>query len=165
MERHHPFGSRFVALIIDSIIFIPLAIINYGVNTLDLPPVLSHLWLLVMTLAQPFYTIVMHGLYGQTLGKMAVKIKVVDLYENPITFHHAVLRSLPQIFFSLILIFLSKPQTTDADGILHSATATFASIMMFAALAWNLADIAVFFVNHKRRALHDFVAGTVVIEM
>lgn len=153
MEKYQTFGPRFVAAIVDGLIFLPLAVVNYFVIGLKPSPVMAQLWVLATTLLPLLYTIILHGLYGQTLGKMATKVKVVSVNENPITLHHAVLRSLPQIFFSFMMIFFSA-----ADGILLS-------LMTGAYFLWSILDIIVFFVNDKRRALHDLIAGTVVIKL
>lgn len=153
-DKYQTFGPRFLASIVDGLIFLPLGLVNMAVVRLEVSPAIHYLWVLLMTIAPLCYTVILHALYGQTLGKMAGKVKVVDLNENPITFHHAVLRSLPQIFFSFAMIFFSS----QFDSNLLTVTIILYSI-------WSILDIIVFFVSDKRRALHDFVAGTVVIKM
>lgn len=152
-DKYQTAVSRFFALIADGLVLIPLMVINYAIRDSNLSPVALHLWILLMTLLPLLYTILFHALYGQTFGKMIVKVKVVDLDENPITFNHAVLRSLPKIFFSFIVIFFSRSQ----EYLL--------GLMTILYVVWTILDIIVFFVNDKRRALHDFIAGTVVIRL
>jgi uncharacterized RDD family membrane protein YckC len=163
MEKYQTFTPRLFALIIDALIFFPLYFldnwIKYEVNSV---PAILALWLLVSTAMHPVYSILMHGLYGQTLGKMAMKVKVVDAFEKPITFHHALLRELPYLSFTFSSIFFTMSQSfnsVEAPGFLPSAGDIILSLM----IVWSIADIAVLFISDKRRSLHDFIAGTVVI--
>ncbi len=125
MEKYQTFTPRLFALIIDALIFLPLSFLDNLIKEANLLPAIFALWLLVSSAAHPLYSILMHGIYGQTLGKMAMKVKVVDAFEKPITFHHAVLRELPYLSFNFSLIFFTMQQTPDVprllDFIPHSA--------------------------------------------
>ena len=156
---------RFLALFIDSLVFLPLTILSYAVGDSNLPLVIFYLWVLVVNLAYPFYTILMHARYGQTLGKMVAKVKVVDLNDNPITIQHAVMRELPQIIFNSSLIFVSLPNTVQAQDASYFSISSVTSIIGFSVIFWSISDILVFLFNDKRRALHDFIAKTVVIRL
>ncbi|MEO6588303.1 MAG: RDD family protein, partial [Pyrinomonadaceae bacterium] len=117
-----------------------------------------------MSAVPVLYIILLHGFYGQTLGKMAMKLKVLDISERPITFTQAVVRSLPQ----LLPVFISasalsnqiSPQddafTNNIFGIILTASYVLYSL-------WNLFDIIVCLSSDKKRALHDLIAGTVVV--
>ena len=164
MGKYQTFTPRFFALIIDALIFLPLSLLdNLIISVSDLSPVIFSFWLLAFNMAHPVYSILMHGFYGQTLGKMALKVKVVDAFEKPISFHHAVLRELPYIAFSFSLIFFATPQVSGVVEVSDFLPYTAESIIIFLMLIWGIADVAVFLVNSKRRALHDFIAGTVVV--
>jgi uncharacterized RDD family membrane protein YckC len=165
MEKYQTFMPRVGALIIDSLVFVPLTIINYPISGLELPPAVFYLWLLTMNLAHPFYTVLMHGYYGQTLGKMVLKVKVVDLQENPITFNQAVIRSLPWIIFSSSVVFIAMSQTGADDNISFFSMSFITIIVTVSSIIWKIADIAVFILNEKNCALHDFIAGTVVVKL
>src|SRR5688500_17287016 len=98
LEKYQTIGSRCVALIIDSIVLIPLwglgSLINSSVGSTSLSTfVISTL----ASLTAVFYNILMHALFGQTLGKMLVKVKVLDISEVPINLGQAAIRSLPQL--------------------------------------------------------------------
>lgn len=152
-DKYQTTGPRIIALVVDGLILLPLSIINIFIVNLNLSPIFTYSWVFIMTLAPSLYTIILHTLYGQTFGKMAAKVKVVDVNENPIMLYHAVLRSLPQIFFSFAVIFFSKSN----DDFQMLITVLYA--------IWTVLNIIVFFVNDKRRALHDFVAGTIVVRL
>jgi len=110
------------------------------------------------------YAMVFHALYGQPPGKMAVKVKVVNLSENPIPFTQAVIRSLPQLvpvfMSSSLLISEISPAPYDAASKLLVTVATLVSILYF---IWGVTDIVVCLVSDKIRALYDLIAGTVVV--
>ena len=163
MENYRTFLPRVIAVIIDSLVFLPLAIINYPISGLELPPSIFYLWFLIMNLAHPFYTVLMHGYYGQTLGKMVLKVKVVDLQENPITFNQAVVRSLPEIIFNSSVVFIAMSQT-GTDNASFLPVSSVAAALTILSIIWGIADIAVFVLNEKNCALHDFIAGTVVVK-
>ncbi|MEX2222617.1 MAG: RDD family protein, partial [Candidatus Rokuibacteriota bacterium] len=54
-------------------------------------------------LAGPCYFVFLHWTRGQTLGKMAFRIRVVDLRGGPLSFGQAVLRHLGSWFAAVIL--------------------------------------------------------------
>jgi uncharacterized RDD family membrane protein YckC len=114
--------------------------------------------------APVIYVILLHARYGQTLGKMAMKVKVLDVSEEPVRFAQAVIRSLPQMLpvfmASSLLISEMSPATGSTGKNLLMAAATLANILYF---IWSVADIIVCLVSDKKRALHDLVAGTVVV--
>jgi len=116
-------------------------------------------------MAHPAYSILMHGFYGQTLGKMIMKIKVVTSSEDPITLDHAVLRELPQLSFNFSLLLFTMQRNSGIPEASELFSYSAESIILFLMFAWLIGDIAVFFVNDKRRSLHDFIAGTIVVKI
>jgi len=60
------------------------------------------------------------------------------------------------VIYFLIAFF---PQTFEAENV----QAPFSIFMTFASV-WSLADVLTFLFSDKRRALHDFLAGTVVVK-
>ncbi len=162
MEKYKTFFPRLVALLIDSFIMLPLAILDDWFHQAEYPPVFFYIWIPLSSVIFPFYTIIMHGLYGQTLGKMAMNVKVLDVTEEPIKFKQAIVRDIPQLIFNIGTIYLGIAflgQSPEAENV-KMAYGTFGVF----AMVWGLADISTFFLNEKRRALHDFVAGTVVVK-
>ncbi len=164
MEKYQTFAPRFFASIIDSLVFLPLIFVNSMVFANTSPGVILYLWLLVLNLANPLYAILMHGYYGQTLGKMAFKVKVVTLLENPITIQHAVMRSLPQIIFSTAVLLASVSATAQNQETGYFTVSSVAGVITILLVFWFIADIITFFSVEHFRALHDVIAKTVVIK-
>lgn len=163
MEKYKTFLPRLVALLIDSFIMLPIGILDDWFRQAEFPPLFFYIWIPVSSLVFPVYMIMMHASFGQTLGKMAMNVKVLDLSEKPLKFKQAIWRETPQLVFNIWTIFLGigfLGQSPEAENVKMSygVFGTFAMI-------WGLADIVAFFSNDKKRALHDFIAGTVVVKM
>lgn len=126
---------------------------------------------IVENLAWLIYTVVMHGRYGQTIGKIVTKVRVVDFRtEGKISFRQAWLREGIPVILSLgmvgyevyaILTWSASPVAIDNDDGL-AAGKSFWLLSSIPGL-WFLAEVLTMLTNDKRRALHDFIAGTVVI--
>jgi uncharacterized RDD family membrane protein YckC len=161
MNKYQTFLPRFGALLIDTFIMLPLGIFDDWFHQAEFPHLFFYVWIPLSSLVFPVYTITMHGLYGQTLGKMWFNVKVTDANEEPIKFAQAVWRDVPQLIFSAASIFIGiAALSIDAE----SMSLKYAyGIYAFVATIWVAADILVFFNNEKRRALHDYIAGTVVV--
>jgi uncharacterized RDD family membrane protein YckC len=109
-------GRRFVALIIDAIIFVWVSVIirvvfpSSGVMTWwvmtgqgDFASRVAHISLgTALQIIMPFvYFIVMEALLGATVGKMALGIRVVKLDGSPISWWDSIVRNLWRIIDSI----------------------------------------------------------------
>lgn len=117
--KYKTFWPRFWTGWIDSLVFMPIAVINHFIwKSYDqLPIVVVTLWYLVHSLSGYAYIILMHGKYGQTLGKMATHVKVLDLSENRLTFSQAIKRDIIPLAFTVILIALNILKITSGINI------------------------------------------------
>jgi len=163
MEKYKTFVPRLVALLIDGFIMMPLAILDDWFRKAEFSPLFFYVWIPLSLMVAPVYKILMHGFYGQTLGKMYMNVKVLSATEEPIKFVQAVIRETPQLIFNVLSIYLGIAflgLNPDDD---ENFQRIFSFIMTIAGV-WSLADIVTFFYNPKRRALHDYLAGTVVVK-
>jgi uncharacterized RDD family membrane protein YckC len=162
MEKYQTFFPRFVALLIDSFIMLPIGISDDWFRQAEFPPLFFYVWIPLSALVSPVYRILMHAACGQTLGKMALNVKVLDASEEPIKYKQAIAREIPQMMFNIGVIYIGIAflgENPEAENV-KSAYGTLAGF----ATIWGLADILTFLFNNKRRALHDFIAGTVVVK-
>ena len=166
MEKYQTIGHRFVALIIDALVMIPLGIAASLFTTFAPNSKFDFLSSNLVSLAIVFYYILMHARYGQTLGKMAMKVKVLDISEQPITFTQSVIRSLPQMFPVFITASIASSDLISPSG--NNTTGNFLSVattvFYVSYFVWEIGDIISALISEKKRALHDFIAGTVVIK-
>ena len=99
------------------------------------------------------YSVTFHAIFGKTIGKMFLGIRVVtNKGETNISVIQALLRDI----IPIILVLLSVIPAISSLNIIVAL----ANIMN---IVWPLLEIVTTFTNKKRRALHDFIAGTVVI--
>lgn len=165
MEKYQTIGPRFLALLIDSLLMIPLSILIMALSGFISSPKIGFLLTGALSAAPVIYTILMHAYCGQTLGKMAMKVIVLDISEHPVTFAQAVIRSLPQlvpvfIAASVSISTMTSPASNEARSDLLGIITSVAYILYF---VWQIGDIISALATEKKRALHDFIAGTVVV--
>jgi uncharacterized RDD family membrane protein YckC len=163
MEKYITSEKRIWAFLVDCFFVILLNLLRNQLLCYIESTVLYQIVCFAFYFVLVIYFILPLYFYGQTLGKMLLKIKVVDVSETKnITFIQAVLRnplisltflfSIPLIinviFFNEINIFI-KTISTLPENI---------------SFVWFIASLLTFWSNKKRRALHDYIAGTVVIK-
>jgi uncharacterized RDD family membrane protein YckC len=149
---------------LDSAALAPLAWIdqlvwNHTSHALILLP-----WLVVYCLAWPIYEVLLVARYGQTLGKMACGVRIRDLNGGAVSMQHAVLRQIGLIF-SVPYFAAIQAQNILAGNLANRALGEDSSYhaFLFILLAWTLLEIVTMLTNRKRRAVHDFIAHTVVV--
>src|SRR5689334_23203491 len=77
-DRYSTFGPRFWSGSVDSCVLWPVTFVATVLLTIDISRPLAAFLIALQTLAWLFYTVLMHGRYGQTFGKMVTKVRVVD---------------------------------------------------------------------------------------
>lgn len=163
MEKYQTFFPRFVALLIDSFIMVPLFVFDQWFREAQFPHLFFYFWIPLSSLVFPVYSITMNAKFGQTLGKMWMKVKVLDASEEKeITFRQAFLRDTPQLIFNtaaIIIGIIALPYDENAPEMMYAF-----GIFNAVAGIWGLADIVVFLFNDRRRALHDLIAETIVVK-
>jgi uncharacterized RDD family membrane protein YckC len=106
----------------------------------------------------------MHGTRGQTLGKMACNVIVLDVSEQRLNMRQAVLRDILGVILLPIGLAIDIPRIVKGiDVSIAGDLTTIDWIINYAAFGWFLIEIVTMLTNSKRRALHDFIAGSVVI--
>ncbi len=149
--------ERLVAAIIDAIV-LALPFVVIAANTRLLSESIDRTLGIVNTFIPLIYSVFMHYRYGQTIGKMVMKVKVVDLSGNKsISLKQAVLRDSIWIVLQLLDFVIEYYRLDD----LHKLRMTDVNNI---AICWTLLQLISMLTNSKRRAIHDFIAGTVVIK-
>jgi uncharacterized RDD family membrane protein YckC len=165
-DKYHTFAFRCVALIVDTIVLIPLTVFgSYLVNYFDKSSLTIFSVSSLLGLLSVFYYILMHALFGQTLGKMLMKVKVVDISQSPINLGQAAIRSLPQMIPVIIAIGFENPRGLSGNWSQWEAQLgeSLNVLLTISILIWTVLNIIVAAASEKHRALHDYMAGTIVI--
>jgi uncharacterized RDD family membrane protein YckC len=167
LSKYRTFWPRFWAGLIDALLFVPLAWLDHEIwQTVDSRLVLVP-WFIVESLAWCAYSIVLHGLRGQTLGKQLTGVKVLDISESKLTMKQAVLRdALPVLLTAYGLIHDLPTVVSGGNPYDRTHDASAADVALaFGANLWFFLEVATMLWNEKRRALHDFIAGSVVVRV
>jgi len=114
-------------------------------------------------LADAAYTVIMTAKFGQTLGKMALGVKVVRCDGAQLSCKDSMLRYAPYILIGIAGKGLGIFWLSRADRIDLAARMTEPQWITWATLIWTVAELIVLASNSKRRAIHDFIASTEVV--
>jgi uncharacterized RDD family membrane protein YckC len=164
-ERYKTFWHRAAAGFVDGLLFIPLNLVYLHLQPPEYGVVASFTVEFFYCLIGILYVVLMHTKYGQTVGKMAAGVKVLDVSEERLpTLGQSCLREIgPIIFTALWLgyhIYLTTVYKDRFDFFIYSHSW---KALALAGNGWTLLEIVTMLFNKKRRALHDFIAGTVVV--
>ena len=177
-QKYRTFWPRFWAGVTDALVLSPLALIAQYILTLDDSFWDTARWLYVVVFVlnytyQWVYSVYMHGRFGQTVGKMSTRVRVVDFKtEGPITFRQALLRdivpiltSIPLVIYESYRLIMGLPISVSVIRVSpdSSVGTTGEQWIVLIVFVWWFAEIVTMLTNDKRRAIHDFIAGTVVI--
>ena len=170
------FWKRVAAGFIDSLIFIPIIAINFWTRSLSWEfAVLGAIPIAILYL---FYYIYFHARWGQTIGKMIFHIKIVLLDGSAITLRESFLRCCVELAFSILtsviwtMVILSISKTTfeslplfEGFKLVNDSMPTWGAWTNNLYTIWALIAFIVLLFNKKKRAIQDFIAGTVVIRL
>lgn len=163
--RYDTFWPRFFAGIVDGLILLPLDFLLGAAERASLAPVASAALVLDQTVMFA-YSIYLHGTYGQTVGKWLMKVKVLSVDESRLTMRQAFLRdsiglslAVAYLLFAIPLVFSGmSPDTREFNDHIPRV------IWSVGAVTFVL-EVITMLTNPKRRALHDFIAGSVVVRL
>lgn len=160
--RYSTFWRRFFAGVIDGFVCAPLDWLHGAFTDEPTRPDARFAWSLLIGFGPIIYSILMHWRWGQTLGKMATGVVVLDVSETRyMRLRQSCLRDIGVIVpqacaaaFELVSCFVDLGAAP-----LHAAGVVLGSAMAI----WFLLEVVTMLTNDKRRALHDWIAGSVVV--
>lgn len=193
MDRYHTFWLRFAATVIDGAVVGPVGMVSvlaagYGSEAVAIALAL------VVAPAGWAYTSYCHGRWGMTVGKRAVGIAVVRADSGgPIGYRRAILRDVGTVAFSLLaaLILIGEvrdgdvehyrlfdfdrlqveqqageaPSFDEATRPLRETWSPARLLQVLLGSCWSFAELITMLSNERRRAIHDFIGGTVVVKV
>lgn len=157
---------RLIAAKIDLVLlFVVAALITLPVGGGEF----HHIYLFVITAVVEFlFYVYLVKRYGATPGKQLMRIRIVKVNDEAVSYREAFLRYLPELMFKIcgalyilmhVLDIVGSSSDLDGGG--------FAAIsykpLEIAYVIWFLVDCVTILINQKKRAIHDFIAGTVVV--
>lgn len=174
--RYAGFGPRLASILLDCLIMSPLiALIFWAKSHYRLFDVY---YLIPDILFGLFYSVYLVKRFGGTPGKLIMGIRIRKLNGEPVTYREATLRYFPDFLFGLLLNIASIApliHMSDAEYFSLSRIERYHRISELApswhqtvhvlSQLWYWSELIVLLTNKKRRALHDFIAGTVVVHV
>jgi uncharacterized RDD family membrane protein YckC len=171
--KYATFWQRFAAAWIDFFVLLPFTLIQSWLGSASKTAAL--VLVLPMTSAYLGYTIYCHGRFGQTVGKYATGIRVLRTTGERLAGEKlgCAVQSTLRFPFSVSVhrssrwLPLQTPSITTLAGC--SALRIFRRLSRLglawtstASQIWVWSELVTMLFNKRRRALHDFIAGTVV---
>jgi len=172
--RYGGLWRRLCAFILDLAILSPLLLITWwGNHRFHFFPLYSLPFIALFSL---YYSMHLVRRFGGTPGKLIVGLRIRKLDGSPVGYREAGLRFLPEFALWLItsaglivpLFEIDNPNfrlldVLEQDRVLSDLAPPWYAMAEGALQIWMCSEFIVLLTNRKRRALHDFVAGTVVI--
>ncbi len=162
------FGQRLLGLLIDGLVLVPFILFEnfYNIPHLKSEIVLALIFILALT-----YKPLTEYYFGATVGKMVLKLKVVNLQLNKPTLTEVLLRNILHIIpiiigFSVTFYLFAQPEFNDIStfkeySVLQKQYLNLTyQIISFAVI---LTDTLFLLVDTKRRTLHDRIGQTYII--
>lgn len=168
------FWRRLGAHFLDILILAPVSIVsifgtsyskNFYIISL-LPTLLFAIW----------YSIILVAKYGGTPGKLIMGIRIVNLDGSAIGYKTAFIRESIQFFLSYlgaVGIAIAAMNVADANyyglgfqertiAIMKNAPSWY-NVAHWVTVIWVWSEFLIMLTNDRRRSIHDFIAGTVVV--
>jgi len=152
---------RFGAALIDFVVLAPLAYLSGDVIHKG-GALVGLVGTVLVTLASTAYSVVGHALYGRTVGKKLCRVQVVDLQGALPGWYRAILRDAFPILLNATAVAREVAVFLGMDMSLFLQAAP-AQAMAVGIGFWTAVEFVTMLTNKRRRRLHDFLAGTVVI--
>ena len=166
MNKYNTFWPRFFAIFLDGII-LSLFTQVLELFTSNDSKLVAFIFNMIISNIPYLYSIYLIGAYGQTYGKMIMKIKVVDFEtENKISYSQSLKREIiPLILVNVALVsgylLFDGIDVQNYEYSLLDKTIIFLPTFML--VIWSILEIVTMLNDDKRRALHDKIADTIVI--
>lgn len=175
MMSYGTFWQRVAATLIDMLVLLPVIVAVEWISGSSRAVAMS--LLLPAALLDIGYAIYFHARFGQTVGKRVMGIQVVRLGGNAIGWREAWLRSSVTTVVSMIQVAASWVALSrigegayeglgwlQRDTLLSQHAPAWSSWIDGVSLAWSWVAVVVMLFHRQRRSLHDFIAGTVVVQ-
>lgn len=170
------FWLRFAAKIIDFLVMLPIVGLTFWLSSQFR---MFYLWAVLPSLALSlFYSVYLVRRYGGTPGKLLLKLRIRMQDDTPVTLLAALIREAPLLLMgaatNLGLGFAALTMDDSAYhalGFLQRSQALMAAGPRWLAAntwlmnGWTWVGAIVLLLNQRRRAVHDFLAGTAVVNI
>ena len=164
MERYYSFCRRLGSGVVDGFVLLPISLLIAKFEKTENPHSLF-IWTVVQSFIFILYNVLFTGLRGQTIGKILLGIKVLDINEMEIIgIKRAFIRDAVPIILEVLGLLILGLQLS-GQFISDSFNSFAENVVDNAWFWWFIAELITMFLNPKRRAIHDLFASSVVISL
>ncbi|MFN8416371.1 MAG: RDD family protein [Cytophagaceae bacterium] len=169
------FPPRFSSLVLDMAFLIPLSYGAIYINSLD--RLMFFYTIIPLLLIKFVYNVYIPHRYGATSGKLVLGLQFLRIDGQEIGFKEAFLRYSVLFALSIFGAIVTTTALVQADDTnfnnldwVEQATylMSFSPILYviadWAGHVWTWSEVVVLLTNPLRRALHDYIAGTVIVK-
>jgi uncharacterized RDD family membrane protein YckC len=169
------FWTRLASLLLDAIIMVPIIFLTLYLNGLGKN--IYFITFIVNFIIGIWYGIYLPKKYGGTPGKLIVGIKIIRLDGQSIDWKESFLRYIINLLLSLFSAIMMTVCILQADDsvftslswlkqtqYLMSLSPKFFKVHTWISNIWVYGELAVLLTNERKRAIHDFIAGTVIVK-
>lgn len=169
------FWARFGSVLLDSVLVLPVAVVAMYLNSLGKN---VYFYTILPHLAFTFwFNIYLPKKYGATPGKSTVGIRIIRMDGQPIGWKEAILRHAILLFLTLLsgvmmIYCLSQADEEEFAKLpwlkqteyLMTFAPVFFLVYTWISNLWVYSEFVVLLTNKRKRAIHDFIAGTVIVK-
>jgi uncharacterized RDD family membrane protein YckC len=161
MEMCQTGFQRVVAAVVDNIILQLCMLPLVWVLRSNLSTAINLIFAVLACIIPVSYSIYMHGRFGQTLGKFFSGVKVVNFTGGRISYQQALMRDIVPCIILPVWIWTVAYVSVYRE---------YPPSVMFKwaeniAIYWGVLELITMLFNEQRRAIHDYIAKTVVIRV
>lgn len=167
--------TRIGAKLIDFVVMLPVAGLILYINGLSKS---AYFYAILPNLAFCiWYDVFLVKKYGGTPGKLLMGIKIVQKNGDEVDWNASFMRYIVTFCLSILGIFVMLWTLSMIDDTTYISLGFFkrtqlmselnplmSKFQTFTSLLWTLAGIIAILSNKRKRAVHDFIAGTVVVK-
>jgi uncharacterized RDD family membrane protein YckC len=159
-DRYRTGGPRALAFLIDGLVLASMHTLLEGMLRLSPHALLSVLLAIAYSGFGVAYSVYMHGRFGQTLGKWIARVRVEPVKGGRLTYRQAAMRDLVPCLLLPVALWYAL---AFAGGFTPDPGPYRAAWNL--AWLWAILELLTMFLNEQRRAIHDWIAGTVVVRV
>jgi uncharacterized RDD family membrane protein YckC len=170
--RYRTAWRRLWAGLADGVVFLPLGWLDEWIWSAISTPLVLVPWFVSYSMSIVAYSVVLHWRWGQTLGKRLTGVRVYDVSGGALSLRQAAMRDVLPLVLNTVGVLLDLPLVAQGRSPYQEAAALGASglspfhvFVLWSSLGWFILEVLTMLSSAKRRALHDFIAGTVVMRL
>jgi uncharacterized RDD family membrane protein YckC len=164
LSRYRTFWPRLGAAFLDSGALAPFQWIDQITWNMTSSISILLIWSLFQFIVFLVYSIGFVAKFGQTPGKMACGVKIVALDDSRVSLQQAILRHIVGVFTGLYFLIIQVGNIFTGQ-LANRAYGSYQTLLWVGGIFmfWGIMEFATMLTNKRRRAIHDFIAGTVII--